>query len=331
MRLLFVGLGPLGRMIAHDALRRGARIIGGVDYSAALAGRPLDEVCPGAGGGRIARTVEEAFSSFDGGAIDAAVVATSSDLAHCMETFRALLSRGVSVVSTCEELVWPWLRHDGPARELDELCRRHGCRCVGTGVNPGFVMDALPVFLTSVCRRVDRVRVERRQDASTRREPFQRKIGAGLSEVEFDAAVKAGTLRHVGLGESLHFIAHCLGMRVARWDESIEPERSARTVRCAAGEVVAGGIAGVRQRARGWNERGEEVVALDFRAALGLNEPRDRVEIEGDPRLEMLIAGGVHGGVATSAIVLNAVPRLLEASPGLHTMATLALPRCAGG
>lgn len=330
VNVIQVGLGPLGKMIATDIARRGvARIVSAVDVDQSLAGKPLNTLCEaGECDARVRGTIAEAIADAAAfGGADCAIVSTSSDLAKCVPTFRELLSAGVSVVSTCEELVYPWLRHEAAARELTEVALRHGSRLLGTGVNPGFVMDTLAVAATAVCREVRGVKVYRIQDASTRRIPFQQKIGATLSDAEFEKRVGLGTLRHVGLGESLHFIAHYLGLRVERWEESIEPVRAVKDLACTLGPIAKGGIAGVRQVAKGWSG-GKAIIELDFRAAIGQEDPHDRVVIDGEPALDVRAAGGIHGDVATCAIAVNAIWPLLSAVPGLHTMATIAPVRC---
>ncbi len=328
--VLFVGLGPLGRMIVGDYLSRGlGRVAGVVDVDPSLVGRRLGEVLGGDSPSdvRIAQSLAEEFARVDPRSLTCAVLATSSDLQKCMPTLRGLLSRGVSVVSTCEELLYPWLRHEAAADELEALCKANGARCVGTGVNPGFLMDTLPVALTAVCRDVRRVRVERYQDATTRRIPFQQKIGAALNDAEFARRVDQGILRHVGLGESIHFINRYLSMGVVKWNETIEPVRATRKLACSLGEIPVGGISGVHQTAHAWNAAGDEVVTLDFQAAIGQEQPRDRVVIEGQPNIESVIPGAVQGDVATSAITLNTIASLLQAAPGLHTTATLPVVR----
>lgn len=325
--VVFVGLGPLGRMIAGDFIsRRLGRIVGAVDLSPEIAGRRLAELVPGGDPALVvAPTLGEVLERAGVRAADVscAVVATGSGLTAVMPTLRDLASRGVSAVSTCEELLNPWFSNLECARELEGLCARHAVRIVGTGVNPGFLMDTWPVFMTAVCRGVKSVRVERYQDAGSRRVPFQQKIGAGLDDAAFARRVADRTLRHVGLGESLHFIDHCLKLGTVKWNETIEPVRAERDLKCALGPIRRGGIAGVRQTASGSNQAGERVVYLEFQAAIGQSDPRDRVVIDGDPPLDVTIKGGVHGDIATSAITLNTIPSLLAAKPGLHSMATL--------
>ncbi len=321
MRILHVGLGPVGLRIARDLAERGlGRSIGAIDPSPDLAGRSLSEIASASSADVAVLPDLTHFRHWND--LDAVVVATRSDLSACAPTFRALLDRGLTVVSTCEELVWPRLRHPELADELDRLCRRTGGRLLGTGVNPGFLMDTLAVACSAVCRDVRAVYVWRIQDASDRRIPFQRKIGAGLSPEEFARRSEAGVLRHVGLGESLHLIAACLGLEVTDWNESLEPVLAGRDASSAFGPVPAGAIAGVLQVARA-RANGRTTLELRFLAAVGQPDPHDRIRIEGEPGIDLRIDGGVQGDVATAAIALNAVGSLREAPPGLHTMASV--------
>jgi 4-hydroxy-tetrahydrodipicolinate reductase len=333
LRILHVGLGPLGKMIVSDLARRGlGRVVAAVDIDPALAGKKLADVvpecrfdCP------VVPSIAEAMKGKP--SVDAALLTTSSDLGKCMGSLRELMALGLPIVSTCEELLYPWLRHKALAEEIDAACKRSGARVLGTGVNPGFLMDTLPVAATAVCRAVRRVKVSRIQDATPRRIPFQQKIGAGLDDAGFAAKVKDGSLRHVGLGESLHFVAHYLGLPIDRWEETLDPVRADRDLSAAIGPIPRGRMAGVRQVAKGWAKGAaagdQPLVELEFQAAIGQADPHDRVQIDGEPPIDMVLRGGVHGDVATSAITLNAVPAVIGAGPGLHTMATVPMVRFA--
>ncbi len=327
LRILHVGLGPLGKKVVADLhARRLGEVVAAVDLSPDVAGRKLGELVPETKSKTVvASSIDEIR---DWGSIDAAIVTTLSELDACAPLFRDLLARGASVVSTCEELCWPWLRHAKLAQELDLLARENRGRLLGTGVNPGFLMDAFPAFATSISSSVSRIEVVRRQDASIRRVPFQRKIGAGLAPAEFEREVVAGRIRHVGLPESLHFLASVLAIPIERWEESIQPVLAERKLDSGLGPIEPGRAAGVRQEAIGLV--GAEIrIRLDFVAAIGLADPHDRVIVHGEPPVDLVWKGGVHGDVATSAIVLNAIRPLLASAPGLHTMATIPLVRCA--
>ncbi len=334
-RILHVGLGPLGRMIVADLVQRDAgRIVAAVDSAPDLADRALRDIVPSMIGPSAAVRIEASITAvrnlMD---VDCAMVTTSSDLSRCAPTLRQLLTRGISIVSTCEELLYPWLRHDALAEELHALAIRHGARLLGTGVNPGFLMDTLPVFATAVCKSVRSVHAWRIQDATPRRVPFQQKIGAGLDDAQFARKVADGSLRHVGLGESLHFIARYLALPIDRWEESIHPVKAERDLTCALGPIPKGHAAGVRQVAKGWGGHAgdQPLITLEFQAAIGQPDPHDRVVIDGQPPLDLIFRGGVHGDIATSAIAINAIAPLLASAPGLHTMATIPLIRFTPG
>jgi 4-hydroxy-tetrahydrodipicolinate reductase len=326
VRILHVGLGPLGVKTVTDLYERKLGIVvAAVDTASGIAGRKLSEIVP------VSRSnvrIASDLARVDFRKVDCAIVTTSSGLSTCAPTFRELLRRGATVVSTCEELSWPYLRHAELARELDRLAKKNGGRLLGTGVNPGFLMDAFPVAVTAISKSVTRVEVHRYQDASSRRIPFQKKIGVGLGDAEFARQVKAGTLRHVGLGESLHFVASRLGLRIDRWEEDLEPVRATRNLKSGLGPVKKGTICGVRQEARGWHGK-RVVVDLRFQASIGLADPHDRVIVEGVPAIDVRWDGGVQGDIATSAITLNTIAPLRASAPGLHTMATIPLVGCA--
>ena len=326
-RILHVGLGPLGLKIVADLHQRKlGEVVAAVDVASDLVGRKLSDIVPSIKSKVVVQKSIEDVKSFD--SIHCAIVTTSSELPKCAPTFRDLLGRGLSVVSTCEELVYPFLRHAELAAELDGLARDGRGRLLGTGVNPGFLMDAFPVIATAISKSVKSVEVHRYQDAALRRLPFQKKIGVGSSASEFAEQVAAKTLRHVGLGESLHFIASYLGFDIDRWDEDIRPVVADRDLQSGLGPLKRGTISGVHQEARGFQGK-ECVIHLRFEAAIGLADPHDRVIIQGEPPIDITWKAGVPGDVATSAIVLNSIAPLLLTAPGLHTMATIPMVGCA--
>ena len=323
MNLLQVGLGPVGRQIVRFAAARpGVRLVGAVDPPPDLAGRDAGEL---SGAGRLGVVVQPRLDAALAHAPtrpDVAILTTVSDLRALEPQVAELARAGLPVVSTCEALAHPWFTDPELARRLDAACRDRGVACVGTGVNPGFLMDYLPLTLTAVCQRVDRIRVFRVQDASVRRIPFQEKIGAGLTLRQFRDRADAGTLRHVGLTESMRMIAGRLGWELSRTTESLDPVVAEKRILSGHRPIEPGQARGVHQVGRGFVGR-EERITLDFRAAVGEPGSYDRVEIVGEPNLESTIAGGVNGDIATCAIVLNAAAVIRQAQPGLRTMIDL--------
>jgi 4-hydroxy-tetrahydrodipicolinate reductase len=239
-----------------------------------------------------------------------------------------MVKHGINVVSSCEELLFPQLCEPLLAAKLDRACRKSGARVLGTGVNPGFVMDVLPLCLTGVSCAIREIHVERVVNASTRRGPLQKKIGSGLPPREFRRLLRAGQAGHAGLKESLALLAHGLGWRVEEIAENGNAIIAERAIRTDHIEVKRGQTCGLHQRVEA-KAGGSIRLTLDLKMYLDAPDPRDAVRIEGDPPVEVVIPGGIAGDQATVAALLNNAPRLLQAEPGLRLMTDLALPRMA--
>jgi hypothetical protein len=329
-RVMIVGLGPIGAGVARQlAARRSFKIVAAVDVDPAKVGRDLGELLGLAKRSSVAVS-DDVRLAVRKAKPQVAVLCTSSSLQSLWPQLKALLPLRVPVVSTTEELAYPWLSNRALARKIDAAAKQAKVAVVGTGVNPGFAMDALPIALTAICERVDKVRVERVQDARIRRLPFQQKIGSGLTPEQFAEKVKALTVRHVGLTESVAMIADALGFKLDRVTDEIMPRIAAVPVESQFLKVPAGRVCGIVQDGIGY-VGGEPRIELHMEAYLGAPETYDSVEVEGSPRLQVKAIGGYHGDVATASIAVNSIPKLLAAAPGLHTMRSLALPSFAGG
>jgi len=300
-RVIQFGLGPIGIGIAQVALEHGYQLVGAVDIDPQKAGRPLSQFVPGAAAVTVERTIDPLLNA----GADLVLHSTQSHMDQVMPQLIPLLDAGLNVISTCEELAYPWHHHPKEAALLDELARHRGGRLIGLGVNPGFVMDALPVMLTAPCRRVDRIVVERVVDAGQRREPLQRKVGVGMTVEAFRRGVREGTMGHIGLPQSVAMIAAALRWHLDRIDESIEPEVDG-----------AGAVRGLHQICRG-HDNGATRIVLDLTMATDVDRARDLIRIEGVPPIVLEIGGGIHGDIATWAVMVNAIPRVLAARPGL--------------
>jgi hypothetical protein len=253
------------------------------------------------------------------------MLCTSSTLRAVAPQIEAILRAKTPLVSTTEELAFPWYSQRRLAASIDAAAKKAKVAVLGTGVNPGFVMDALAIMLTGVCARVDRVTVNRIQDARIRRLPFQQKIGAGLTADEFATRVRQKTVRHVGLTESIAMIAAAMRWKLDRVTDEIEPKIADARVSSEFLTVEPGFVCGLVQNGIGY-VGGAPIVRLHMEAYLGAPESYDSTEIDGVPNLAMKIAGGVHGDIATASIAVNSIPAVLEAPPGLHTMRSLPIP-----
>jgi 4-hydroxy-tetrahydrodipicolinate reductase len=323
IRMVCYGLGPIGIGIARLALARsGASVVGAIDIDPQKVGRDLGELVGGPPAGVVVSG--DARAALAALRPDVVLHATSSSLRRVASQLAEAAEVGASVVSTCEELSFPWSAQPQLAAELDSLARRSGVTLLGTGINPGFAMDALPLMLTASCLSVRAVRVLRVVDAGRRRGPLQQKVGAGLTREAFQARVADGSVRHVGLPESLHMLAAGLGWRLDRQEDLIEPVVAEAPLRTDFVSVEPGQVAGVRQVARGFHA-GAEVLTLELRMYVGAPDAQDTVDVDGDPPVHMTVAGGFLGDHATAAIVVNAAPVVVRAAPGLATMSDVGL------
>ena len=328
IKVVQMGLGPIGnKATLYLAERENLQIVGAVDADPAKVGQDVGVL---AGLAPLGVVVKPDIAQVLAGQVaDVVLLTTSSALTRIADQLRQVLPFGVHVVSSCEELSYPWQTNPALAGEIDELAKKHGVSVLSTGVNPGFLMDFLPIAITGVCKSVRQVTVERIQDATFRRIPFQKKIGAGLTQAEFQAKVEQGVLRHVGLTESVQMIASRLGWRLDSTSDEIAPVVAAKDVPLGDGVIEAGKVLGVRQIGRGI-VNGREAITLFFRAAIGEPESRDRIVIDGEPSIDTCIKGGVNGDVATCAILVNAIPAVMKARPGLRTMADIEPLACGG-
>lgn len=318
IRAVQYGVGPIGASIARLMREKQAiEICGAIDTDPAKVGRDLGELVGALDAPWGVKVSADARGVLEQAA-DVVIHSTSSALPEVMDQLLACLEAESCIVSTCEELAYPYRTYPELAAKLDHAAKDWGVALVGTGVNPGFVMDKLLVTLAAVSQRIEHAKAVRIVDASKRRQPLQKKIGAGMSVEEFRAQVKAGVIKHVGLPESVAMVADSLNLPVDEFTETIEPVVATERVETEFLAVDAGQAAGVHQIARGFGA-GRELVYLELQMYVGAKEPSDTVELQGQPDIRLMIPGGAHGDVATASVVVNSIPVILDAPAGLRT------------
>jgi hypothetical protein len=325
IRTAHAGLGPIGLQIVAAAADSGfAQPVAAVDIAPDVAGRSLGEVM---GDARLnAVTVQGDFAeglqgAKEGGA-QVLILATGSQLPRIADQITAAVEAGLNVVSTSEELTWPWLRNPALADELDAVARRAGVSVVGTGINPGFLLDLLPLLLCRPCRRVQRVTAKRIVNVSARRAQLQKKVGSGLSPEEYRTLAAQGAIGHVGLGESAAFLAAGLGWRHDDVYETIEPVVATTACGTAEFPIAPGQVMGSHQVARVSTDEGH-TIELICRMTHGEPDPRDEVIVDGDPHVQMRIEGGIFGDTATAGCTVNILQQVVKAPAGLLTVKDL--------
>lgn len=323
IRVVHYGLGAIGSSIARlTAGQRGLQVVGGIDRDPAKVGRDVGEVI-GLGHTLGAPVADDAELLLRQTTPDVVIHATTSLLHDVYPQIVECLRARANVISTCEELVYPFKSSPELAAELNRLAQLSGVTLLGAGVNPGFMMDLLPLMLTAPCVNIRRIVVTRVVDATDRRASLQQRIGAGLTLDQFRDHVSRGAVRHIGLSESLHMLADGLGWQLDRTDETIDPILAEDWVHTPYLTIAPGQVAGLRQMTRGWLH-GRDVLALTWQTAVGMRDTHDAILIDGTPPIDLNIRGGLHGDQATAALILHAIPRVLMAAPGLTTV--LAMP-----
>lgn len=332
IRVVQFGLGAIGvdiaRLVAqHPALE----LVGGIDLDERKIGADLGDLLnlPQPLGVHVRGDAEMVLQRAKP---DVVIIATSSLLRELISPVRSCAAVRAHVVSTCEELTYPFTDNPHAANIIDTAAREAGITVLGVGANPGFVMDLLPIFLTATSRDVQRVAVTRAVDASTYRWTLQQRLGVGIERTAFRDWTRQQPTLHIGLRQSLHMIAAALGWRLDGLTEGMEPILAEEWVKTPFVSAAPGQVAGIHQWAYGMLGR-RPVIELEWRTAVGLQETYDAVRIDGDPPIDMVIRGEIHGDQATATLITRAIPAVLQANPGLRTMLDLpmahyqALPR----
>lgn len=326
IKVVQFGLGPIGiESLKLAAEQSWLEVTAGIDIDPAKIGRSLADLTGVAtlAHAKVFPSIEAAFAAV--GRPDVVLHTAGSSAAVSLAQMKSALEQGVSVASTCEELIFPALKTPDLTREYDLLCQRSGARIAGTGVNPGFVMDILPICLTGVSREVKSVYVERVVNASTRRQPLQAKIGSGQDPDDFRAKFAAGKAGHAGFQQSVALLAHAMGWTLDEIRETCEPVVATSRVVTKFFDVAPGRSVGIHQKCVGLCG-GETKIKLDLQMYLEASLPHDAIVVKGRPDLNLVLNGGVAGDDATVAALINIIPRLLAGAPGVRLMTELALP-----
>jgi 2,4-diaminopentanoate dehydrogenase len=328
LNVVSFGVGVIGSLTAKFILehkQKRLNLVGAYDIDPRKVGKDLGEVI-GLNHTEGIR-VSDDLNSVLTGEVDIAIHTTSSYLKGAYPQLESIVVHGVDIVSSCEELSYPYVVDRKLSGKLDLLAKKHGATVLGTGINPGFLMDALPIALTAPCESINSIRITRRMNAATRRIPFQKKVGAGMTKSEFQSAIRNHRISgHVGLEQSVSMLADAIGWNLDRVEiGKVEPVIARKATSEGYVKIPAGMVAGVKQAARGL-AGGRPLIELEFSAYVGSEEEYDQVEIQGTPRVNCRISPCVHGDHGTVAMLVNMVPKVVNAPPGLLSMKDIQLP-----
>ncbi len=325
LKAVLYGLGPIGALIGKVAYLKGFEIAGGIDIDPGKVGKDLGELI-GLGeklGVHVSSDPEEVLSRTRP---DIVFHATVSYLDRAYPQIVKAMKYGANVISTCETLAYPYYRYPELAELIDAYAKKAGVTVLGTGINPGFILDLLPAILTIPLMRVQRIRAVRSLDAGRRRYSFQRKIGLGLHPDDWKRRLESGDISgHVGYAESVLLIASMLGVNIERVEEAQEPIIAERDYRTEYFHISPGSVRGLKGYGIGYL-KGKEFIRVELIAAAGA-EDYEEIVLEGEPRITWR-SSGTPGDIATAAVVVNLAPQVVEAEPGLITIRDLRVAAC---
>ena len=324
------GIGPIGISCLKTVLSKKSHIelVGVIDIDPTKVGKDIGDVLglPEKTGVVVSADAAAVLSSTKP---DVVLHTTSSFLARMYDQLILCASHGANVVSSTEELSYPYGRHPSISAELDKVAKENGVTLLGTGVNPGYAMDALALMATGVCNSVSSIKVNREVNAGLRRLPLQQKVGAGITEAQFAEKKATGMFGHIGLVESIRLIADGMGWSIDRIEEILEPVISPKQVVTPYLTVEKGQVAGIHHHAYGYDGN-EKLISLDLKMFVGAENPRDEVVAESDPPMNVLVRDGIFGDTATVATLVNSIPLVFDAPAGLKTVKDIPLLRAFG-
>jgi 4-hydroxy-tetrahydrodipicolinate reductase len=330
LRVVLYGLGQIGLETVKVVLsRRDIELVGAIDVDPGKLQRDVADLS-GLSRPSGIRVSDRATEVLQVTRPHVAILTTSSSFKDALPQIKQCIDARAHVVSSCEELLLPHVRYAAQAKDLDRHAKAMGVAVLGTGVNPGFVMDTMALAATAPCLELKSIAIERVVNASTRRANLQKKVGAGMTAARFRKGVKDKELGHVGLLESTHLVAEGLGWSLERVDESVKPVIAQSRFKTPHVTVQAGQVAGIHHLCRGFVS-GKEAVSLDLKMYVGAKKPFDRITVKGRPDITLLFENGVAGDEATIAMLVAMAPSMVKLEPGLRTMVDCPVPHFRAG
>jgi len=324
IKVIVVGLGQIGIETCKLLLnKKSFQLLAAVDIDPTKAGKDLGEFLNKKDLGiKVYPDLKSTLKEFEP---EVTILTSKSHLNEIANDIFLCIEHHSSIISSCEELLFPFENNKKLAEEIDAKAKEYFVHVLGTGVNPGFVMDSLPVFLTSVCDKLDSIKIKRVVDLTKRRKALQQKIGLGLSKTDFQNLVKQKKIGHVGLLESAQFVDHYLNLNSQKFDEKIVPILAEKNYKTKYITIPKGTVVGMQHTVIG-KSGSKKLVELILEMTANTNESYDEIVINGNPKFKVKIENGIFGDTATVSMMVNVIPNLLHARYGLITMKDINIP-----
>jgi len=331
------GFGAMGSGMANMLLKKqGVEIVAVCDKHEDRVGKDIYDVLGVDRNDRkeiiIKSNEEEVFAEK---CADVVLLATDSFTKGAFDKIKFVLERKINVISTAEEMSYPDAQEPELAKKIDEIAKENHVSVLGTGINPGFVLDLLILALTGTCERVDHIKASRVNDLSPFGHAVMVEQGVGVTPDEFEKGVENGAIAgHVGFPESIKMITDGIGWDLEKVDQTRQSIVSNVYRQSKYAEVKAGNVAGCKQCGYGYVD-GEIKVEMEHPQQILPNlegvDTGDYVQIKGVPDISLQIKPEIPGGVGTISMCVNSIPHVINARPGLKTMLDIPVPRAIMG
>lgn len=327
--LVLCGVGGVGRNVARLAAgRRGLEVVAACSRNPALVGADVGELATGEPSGV---TVSDRATALAVPA-DVLLIATTSFIAEVADDIAAGVAAGLNVMCTAEEMGYAWAIDPDFAADIDARAQEAGVTVMGAGANPGYIYEVLGLALTGAACRVDRIDVRRVVDLSRFSATVQRRLGLGFEPDEHAAGVAAGRIYgHIGYPHTMRTFARRFGRSVERFSETIDPIPAPEAIDTVAVPIGPGQSAGFKQVTSGYTDDGDEPwFTATFLGHVDLASidlaPEDSYKISGDPDLHAVVRPGFNPQATTMAVLVNLIPHVVAARPGLLSVTDLPIP-----
>lgn len=331
------GFGAMGSGIARALLtKKGVDIVGVCDLHPDRVGKNIYQLLDVDAAGRPPVEIQPSIDAvLETAGADICLIATDSFVERVYEKVMRVVEQGVNVITTAEEMSYPQAKYPELAAKMDQAAKKHRVSVLGTGINPGLVMDLLAILLSASMTEVEGVWCRRVNSLSPFGPAVMEEQGVGLSAEDFEKGVADSSLAgHVGFAESVGMISDALGLGIDRFEQQMSPILTTVDRKSPHATARAGQVAGVDMRAQGY--RGSELlVKMEHPQQI---EPEmegvhtgDYVELAGSPPVSMAIKPEIQGGIGTIAMCVNCIPQVVNARAGLLTMVDIPVPHAIMG
>ena len=336
VKVIIWGLGAMGKGMAEMLLKKkGVEIVGVVARGPKI-GKSMYELLDMDRGKRLDVIMGSCEDVIKKGAADVVLICTDSFVKESFDKIKYCVEKGINVISTAEEMAYPKAQEPELSKELHKLAKENGVTILGTGINPGLIMDLLVITLTGACVDVESIKAERINNLSPFGPAVMEGQGVGLKLDEFNKRVREDKLDgHVGFPESINMISDALGWELSQDIELSRAPIVSQVYRKAPNaEVQPGDVAGCNMKGYGYVDGELKIEMLhpqQVEPQLEGGTTGDYITIKGTPNINMSITPEVPGGIGTIAMTVNMIPNVINARPGLKTMIDLPVPRAIMG